>query len=666
MLRSCPEVLGRLLRKTESVLLAAKVLVISRLLYKKLSEYPQSPEYIDTIRIRLGKSRQKLLAHINGQLESSHLNSQELVEAMCAFSLATSSSATDVLRHFHHVRSGAISISTRDQDTQAARMLNGLRLWFHTLQETNTIFPQQLVQALLKLGSVPLFNDHEIGIIEEFDYDIHARWIGNDIKNFIPYIRHEDLQSSAAVEQLIAWAPKTLDILLQNFTQTLETIYDPRAIVQLRKECMNLWLCSHRLIAGVDRARVLDGLRDTFKSRLLGLAQARSQDLVSISRKITTLVKECVDGASNTPHSIWHAETASMDVLDGASDFIQAIQNGVHGTNDTTRSIVKTYHEWRITIDAYETLIKELRDAKWEFGLDDLEYEADLEGNLEDLLSKDDPDMLSKALSRYLVRSFNDLETSFDELAKSLRARSNDGPVAAFLLRVLRGIIQDLPKAYQGTGFASTVIVDLQSIISKSAVQSVMVEQGGSISKGSKRLKVPGRILWNGDPELPVLPSPWTIKSLRCLHLVMADIGSDLWTYTAVEQVKKRFRASLIEVLPLFVEADQGANGHDDNSLPTDVEEPKLIGSATNGDSSVNREIPISSRNDSKTQLLFDIAYLEEATSSSTRSDEPDVFDEYLGSVERETSLQTSSLMQVKKNSMEYWKRTSLLFGMLA
>src|SRR4051794_38878422 len=109
VLQACPVVISRLLRKGGSSLLAAKILVVSRLLHKALSQTSNAPSLVEKLRYQLASLRRHLLRHIDRQFSNLSPSTSVLVDAMCAFSLATSSSPTDVLRHFTHVRLQAIA-----------------------------------------------------------------------------------------------------------------------------------------------------------------------------------------------------------------------------------------------------------------------------------------------------------------------------------------------------------------------------------------------------------------------------------------------------------------------------------------------------------------------------------------------------------------------------
>ena len=85
-------------------MLIAKVLVISRLIHKALGQSKDQPPIVDQLWEKLLSARRKLLRRIDSRLSNTTVESLTLVESMCAYALATSSTPTDVLNHFLKVR----------------------------------------------------------------------------------------------------------------------------------------------------------------------------------------------------------------------------------------------------------------------------------------------------------------------------------------------------------------------------------------------------------------------------------------------------------------------------------------------------------------------------------------------------------------------------------
>ncbi|MCJ1285558.1 hypothetical protein MMC26_004899 [Xylographa opegraphella] len=665
VLRSCPKILVRLLKKGGSVLLAAKLLVVSRLLHTKLSEQLSVRTYIDKIRARLARLRQKLLSHIDRQLKNLHLSSDEVVDTMCAFSLATSSSARDVLRHFHHVRAEAISAHTSLSGEPEAYILEALRLWVRTLQDTNTIVKRRLSQSLAKLKSTPLFKDPSVWSIKDLDYDVHTRWIGDDLKNFVPYIRHDDLQSSMTVDQLNIWAPKTLEVYLSNVDLLLNSIADPAIIVNLRSKCLKLWMSNRRHYVGVGGEEVFDHFRQPFRQRLAHLIQEDSRSLEALSTKIMTIIQDQDQFTSELSQPLWKSSLASMNVSLGAEMFLSTVRDNVSGADNALNLVRHSYQHWLDVMNRWVSTITELKQLRWDDSLDELDEDDDTVEKLESLLNGDDPQDMERELSRSLGAAFDLFQATASELTKDLRTIGSVDRKAAFLLRVLRHVRQNLPKAYANTELAASVVNDLQSAVAEYVVDNVMGKQNSSISKAANGSKVQGRLLWDGVPELPILPSPWTFKLLRSLQLSMANTGTDLWSPVAVAKVKSMLREAMILALSAQAPVESISSGdREANSRPLDSNTASNDDQLSNGNGHGPHN-PNTAESDCKTQLFFDLTFLAHATSSPAIKESGDIFGDRLQKAESESLLVSTSVMQVKKSAAAYWKRSSLLFALL-
>src|SRR5277367_4364589 len=67
-------------------------------------------------RKKLGALRRRLLRAVERMLEKIDGDRDDLAQALCAYSLATSSGAKDVLRHFLHIRGEAMALAFEDDE----------------------------------------------------------------------------------------------------------------------------------------------------------------------------------------------------------------------------------------------------------------------------------------------------------------------------------------------------------------------------------------------------------------------------------------------------------------------------------------------------------------------------------------------------------------------
>ena len=702
--RSCPDTISRLLKKGGSVSLAAKVLVISRLLYNKLSEEPWALTYVEALRLRLGKLRQKLLASIDKRLRSVSIDSTALVDVLCAFSLAAKSSAAEILRHFLHVRSNAIVALIQGRDETGKSMLLALGLWIRTVQDTKDIFPRQLPQALLKLKAMPLFNSPDLRSIVEMDHDVHGEWISEDIRNFIPYIRHDDLQTTTVTQQTTTWASTTLVHYRDGVSKILESIHDLSLIVDLRRRTLELWFSNHNHVAGVDRLQVLDSLRNVFTARLLDLTRLECGSLSKITFGIRDIIQNWKENSPGFTTSIWDKHMTSMDILNGARPFIDTLQSGVYGRNDLIKKVLKEHRAWLERVELLDVMIEGLKKTKWEEDVDDVDEGDELSDERNHLLADADPQELKTGLSKALVEAYSNLQVTVDQLVMGLLSEQDQAPKATFLLRLLRELKGQRPPSMQDDVFPETSIQSLHKIVAGSVIETSSDKCRNGIVKAITRDGLAQRVLWEGTPELPILPSSWVFRLLQTLVSEMANRGSDLWSPQATRQLRIGFRTSFAQEVSTIVDsvlpdnvivkssseetrtpppaAAKGQevpvnsdiqNSDDNNSSPTLEQSP-------NTSSSESKPMTMYTE-DHITQLLFDLVYLDHATFSAPAShlspnfpyssnDKDADKDDLSRLVQKYKDIRTSHLAQpslekIQKSAREYWGRTKLLFALL-
>ena len=126
----------------------------------------------------------------------------------------------------------------------------------------------------------------------------------------------------------------------------------------------------------------------------------------------------------------------------------------------------------------------------------------------------------------------------------------------------------------------------------------------------------------------------------------MAEMGEDLWSGRAVEAVRKHVGTSLADVLNNFspeqgdVSAESGeANGGTESAEKT---------------ASHSRELRV--------QRLFDTYYLSSALNLKSR----DVLKGISSTLQKAAEVDAAAEQRMDKSAAEYWKRTNLLFGLLA
>ncbi|KAG8531934.1 uncharacterized protein KY384_003570 [Bacidia gigantensis] len=699
VLKACPDVISSLFRTGGSLLLVAKVLVLSRLLHTKLSKRPSPLPYLEKLRERLAILRRKLLRRIDGHFKSVDADIPALTEAMCAFSLATSSGPSDIVKHFHHIRSEAMRGRMGEGAIGQKGMLEALQLYVKTLRDTQSIVPSQLARALQEDRTLQIMNSPEVRDLIELNLDVHERWLGNDVRNFTPYTRYDELVKPQAEKLLRTWAKPAIEGFLTSLRARAQTVEELEQLMVLRREVLELWLGQRRYALGVDTAVILDGLRDVFNERAAVLVQERAMELQTVAQEVDENLELWEPGVTDSLPSLWSTEMTSMETSNGAKAFRQKLINIFAGKNDAIAGVCSKYDEWFKAIESIEKIILEAKKIKWEDELDDMDDEDDLLDNNQILLSEDDPRSLDESLFNDLRKVFANLERTLKSCASQLKQqRVEDSRPAVFLLRSCREIRQHLPISYQNPNFAEGVLHDLLGIIGHAAAEAPLAKGSKQIMKLSLSKRFHARALWEGDPELPLLPSPWAYRLLMEVTQAMASLGADIWTPVAVRRVKDAMNSKLAGVVEDMSQKGEGqvngaVNGDTkehvtvENGESADANDTANVRNddLTGGDSSMNAEASLQANgvsiNDNATQdasiakdisvqILFDLFYLGEAVVVDRKEPAGSGIYRLTDLPKRiggqEIDLSTREVDRLRKSAAEYWKRTSLLFGLLA
>ena len=680
------------------MLLVAKVLLISRLLHTKLSKRPDAPPYLETLRSRLARLRRRLLGRIDHSFKIPDTHTEGLVEAMCAFALATSSSPTDVVRHFHHLRLEAMDEHMDDNGEKQNSVLVALRLYVKTLKDTQAIVPGQLSLALQGLKAVPILKSPGVYAQIELNLDIHERWIGEDIKAFTPYIRHDELNRSGAEATLKSWAESAIGQFLRRLKERIQIVENPSQLMHLRKETLELWLAQYQHSLGVRSAEITNGLRDVFRSHATVLIRQKTQELSKIGQSVASIIRNWEPGVTDALPSLWSQTLTSMETSNGAKAFRQKLVELSTGKNEPLSTMYLTYKSWHDGIEDIDKIIQNTKSIRWDDNLDNVDDEDELLGNKHALLSKDDPRLLENALHENLNSAFSELSNRLTQTASMLDS-SQRGAQATFLLRTWREIRLQLPSCFHKNEFGLDAIHNLLQMVAATALASPLESCFQRFSAQQLKHSFSARALWEGNPELPVLPSPWAYRLLLDVVQAMAEFGSDMWSPEAVKTIKREMTARLAPALEKASQDGQQLDGHDTgDSNPDDAggegenaaEDDETSDKAADGDEKDGEASPLVKPQtngsdldgnslaepevwqDKQTQQLFDIYYLINATTVYAKANNE--LAEKAGNglvnvtqlLSEDISLESRLIERLKKNAAEYWKRTGLLFGLLA
>src|SRR6201996_989601 len=268
LLQNCTLVISRLLRKDESTLVASKVLVFARLLHKHLYQLEPSSQLIESLRGRLESLRRKIRLVIDRRLGDPDAPWRSLVDDMCAFSLTTNATPTDILRHFHTVRLSAITSSVGGEQNDNSYAINPVKHLISTFRVSQAIFPKRLSDALGRLKDAPLLQNRDILLLEELDLKAHEPWIAEELRNYTPWPRHDELREAEAKKQVKSWAKQALGALTDGLRKNLEETSDFENVIQLREGVFQILPWSGKELPGLYVPDVIDEFRTIFNKRL--------------------------------------------------------------------------------------------------------------------------------------------------------------------------------------------------------------------------------------------------------------------------------------------------------------------------------------------------------------------------------------------------------------
>ncbi|KAI0603149.1 hypothetical protein F4775DRAFT_15190 [Biscogniauxia sp. FL1348] len=687
LLRACGLAVGRLMKgppgegKGDRLVLAAKVLVLGRLLVTSLGdakgagdqeqeeEIAAAKKSLVSLRRRLLRAVEKVLEKVGGgdQTASGH---SDILKALSAYSLASNSGAKDVLRHFLNVRAEALvyefDFEEHEKERSTDNVLRGLDLYTRTMLDVQAIVPKKLSEALLALKKEHLLADESLKNLEGLRLDIYKRWCGDEIQYFTPFIRHDDLEGAQAREMLTSWSKRGAETLLKGLAKTLEHMSEFKTIVELRTNVLQQWVREGGKAKGFDPSVMLDDLRNTINGHLLQLLETKVTRLKLVGSEVSATLEAWQTGTTDSYRSLWDEDMLDIDVSNGAYQITHEIISRLHGRNDAVSRAVTCFESWRHIIDNVGELVDQLKRQRWDNDVDEIEDEDILEAR-QKLLSHDDPQLLYERLNVTLEKSFKDLDQQLGALWQGRKDTPDSGQIAMYILRVLRDVRDQLPKL---DGIKSFGLANVPSLHERLAAHISISPLEEFSSATLTRKHVAGRALWEGEPALPTHPSPGAFRLLQNLIESMGNAGLDLWTPAAVRQLKQVFGKQLVDVWRKELEAgavEAEEPIEESTSVPAKADEGESSEAANDDNKMEASKDPtndVGRSRDVYIQWLYDIHLMQECF--STQGDAKEVLEALAREVLAKTELADDAEERLTKASREYWKRTSLLFGLLA
>ncbi|EFQ97251.1 hypothetical protein MGYG_08887 [Nannizzia gypsea CBS 118893] len=650
LLRSCTNLIVKIIRERGSVVLAAKLLVISRLLLKTLSQAENAPPFVDNLKKNLASLRATLLSRVKLRLSLANITTDRLIQALSAFCLATSSSSNDAIRHFCDVRKSAIGEQITE-GPQKDGVLLALKLYLQTLRQTDHLLGGPLAVALEKLTTQPLLADPEILRLGELNIDVLKPWIVADIQHFTPWIKYEEIPKSERSTQLKSWSKNTFKIFSSQAKLKLTAFKDFEDILNLRKELLESWLLVQSSTPTHSNIEILEGLQDIINHQLILILQGQSEGLATIGKEITSVIMSLsTEEGDKYRSSLWDPKLSSVDFSEGAKSLKSEVVNRALGRGTDSLRLLDLYQSWLGAVETRASLIRGMKSNNWEDIAED-DSDEDVIDHINGCLTEDDPVLLEEEHQKSLEKGFSELQAI---LAGVLDVSSESHKVlkAVFLLRMIREIRNKIPDRLleeKQIHFAQEMVPELHAIIATGVV-SQLSTQITKLMPYKSSPRCPGRTLWEGNPELPVQPSPATFKLLRKLELSMDGLGPDLWNPSALSVLKVEFQKSINALLEgkLAQEMVDSKATSSENGVTEQEQQPKC-------------EADSPSQRDYKLQLIFDLMYLDNVTTPHSLTLENSA----LTALTEALQLEKEKIETLRTKSVAYWERTRLLFGLL-
>lgn len=680
LLQACLKTVTRLLKSDNRPLLVAKLLVLARLLYNSASRTSESAPALANLQSRLGDLRRRLLDALDRQTSDAGLERPQFLEAMTAYALITSSSPMDCLKQFLLVRQQALEeaiTSTNEDDTTQS-----LNLIFQTVDLAQAFFPKRLPEALSRLKSFALLQDPDIRAITELDLDIYERWIADDVRRFTPWPRHDDLSSSQAMQVLEPWTRSSCQSWITGLGGALQQAHDAREIARMRERLLRHLIESSQKIPSSSRLELVTGLRETFQQRLFDVIESKTrvgQHLVADALQQRQLNPSVQAG-------IWDAALDSLELRNGAGRFRRQVMNRSLGRDGRLQKLGSSLESWSRSVAEVRSIIKSMKDGRWDEDLDVDDEDGENASVLQQQLGRDDPDALTQRLDERIKDSFLASLQLLQDAASSTTDTEDAGQTTAYLLRICRELKRQQIYPSSNTD-VKTAVMNLISSLHAALPQAVVAQSSTYRTTYPNSLipfdRTPAITLWEGSPPQPVQPSPACLRSLHELQKAMQALGTDLWTAGATDTVKDVFGAVVVESverLVIHVPVAKVNGGHSpernqedsSDSVPKDdgndgenhdnVEDNNHDtedGSKMNDSSNGKREIAL--------QTFFDVLYLQHVLRPSRKRAEGNGLaglDDVAQKLQQEV-VGSDGLERLEKSSLDYYKRTYLLFGIL-
>ncbi|KAI9831957.1 MAG: hypothetical protein M1826_002685 [Phylliscum demangeonii] len=634
------------------------MLVICRLLHKSLSQLTDGAKLVENVRKRLASLREKLLRRIDARFSHADSNPPAMLDNISSFS--------DVLRHYLHVRQEAIRMLLVRNDDGSSNALSAMRVYVSTLHNVRNLLPKQLVDLLLRLQARPLVDDEDVRELLDIDLDLDKRFLPEEIRNFIPWLRHDALQKPEVEATLRTWSNAAFSTFLDGFKTSLGIHRELSTVIELRTQILGSWLNGPAGSASDLAPRNFEDLRSAFNRRLKDLIENRADQLGDIGARIQNAVEHSDVDGPDSREDLWDMTAVFTNTRHGGSRMKAAIVDAIHGRRSAQKQVLESYRTWLSHVNEVTDIVRQLKEQKWNEDLefDDDENELDSRG-ME--LTLDDPKFIEKYLADAITTAFRTLQEALQDTANKLIGESKEHKVP-LLLRVVRDIRDHLPAFGEIGSFGLPIVVQLHDVLARTASVEPLRQLRQHLDRQSQVHLAAVVSVWDGSPPRPVQPSPAVFGFLYALVSAMVEKGADLWTKSAVDRLKLHVRAQVAPSLTASISRErpqqlkaEGIEEVEDHADPALQKDDTEVPVAEDRQDRQDREW----KETRQIQILFDTSLIQRALLLANGRDGEDDLDALAKKLEQEIDLPTGASDRLYKSVEEYWKRSMALFSLL-
>ena len=517
-----------------NLLQSARLLVVSRLLLKSLSDGDVGAKSLDSSRKRLLSLRRRLLPRINFVLENPKSRLPELLESICSYCLVTSSSAEDGLAHLRQLRLEKIR-RRLTASLHSNSLCEILRYQLSSLQTFRSLFGRPIVEAIYDLQRKPILADPSIRELESLDLDRIISLIPNDIRSFVPYFKRSAPTAEEMQSTLEAWSREACQIFskaLRHYLQDMDQLED---VLDLRKQLFNLLLPSYFSTSG--GSTIKEEITQAVNGQVTAVFQRQENKL---QRSTDLLLDTAKFGQPPLP--LWSESLAFSSLESGSNNLIRKVRKRHAGHNSNLSKVSRALDQWVSLANNTLSQLDDLSKTRWR----DILEEPDEDGEddaaaLIRSLTEGDPKLYRQAIQTSLKGAVLKHETSIADAANNIVDGGGDLSKAVALLRSIHVSTSSLQNALPGgVEFAKLqkLVPRLQQMVADKVAERLVTATAGKTGAGK----------WDKSVLPENAPSPRAFSTLRRLCKIMLEVGgTDSWSPALVQLVKKAVGLRIFE-----------------------------------------------------------------------------------------------------------------------